>query len=683
MVHFVGAGPGAADLITVRGAELLRKADIIIYAGSLVNRELLSYAPDTAKIYDSKDMNLQQIIEVMKDAEKAGLETVRLHTGEPSLYGAVREQMDELDKLGIEYDSCPGVSAAFGAAAALNLEYTLPEVSQSLIITRMEGRTGVPERESIESFAAHNASMAIYLSAGMLEELSARLINGGYRPNTPAAIVYKATWPEEKKFVTTIGQMVETAKKEGIRNHAVVLVGDAVRHEKYDKSKLYSDEFTTEYRTAGLNNGLGEYGAVGLNNDHAAHGIDSDTDAVNRDKTGGDIRKIIHETIVNRYVESDIFVFTDRAEKLADEVKGIMSDLGNCDTAVFRCRMDEAKRRLSFTFEGKRAAVFISATGIAVRAVADYVKDKLSDSPVIVISEDGRYVIPLLSGHMGGANSLATAIADRLGAFKVITTATDISGGFQLDNYAKSHQLHIMDRGIIKQIADISLLKRYDALTENDNKAANNKHMSSKIGDDHDNPDYADGYNENHVKEIVEKLICEGSLKPKKYYLGIGCRRGKTYGDIRVAVESFLKDNGIDISEVAAIASIDVKKDEEGIRHFANVERLTFVVYSAEALRSLGDGFSGSDKVLETVGVDNVCERAAVAVAVEYAGDYVSETDKGIPYQNGKEDVLRPDISDDTEIDILCNRRLVVRKTVFDGITLALAEGSWCGRKLL
>ena len=671
MVHFVGAGPGAADLITVRGAELLRKADIIIYAGSLVNRELLSYAPDTAKIYDSKDMNLQQIIEVMKDAEKAGLETVRLHTGEPSLYGAVREQMDELDKLGIEYDSCPGVSAAFGAAAALNLEYTLPEVSQSLIITRMEGRTGVPERESIESFAAHNASMAIYLSAGMLEELSARLINGGYRPDTPAAIVYKATWPEEKKFVTTIAQMAETAKKEGIRNHAVVLVGDAVGHEKYDKSKLYSDEFTTEFRTAGVVNNIDELGTVG------------DDVTVKQDRVGEAIQKEIYGKVMNRFAETDIFVFTDCAEKLADKVKEIMSDLGNCDTAIFRCRMDEVKKRLSYSFEEKRAAVFISATGIAVRAVADYVKDKLSDSPAIVISEDGRYVIPLLSGHMGGANNLATAIADRLGAFKVITTATDISGGFQLDNYAKSHQLHIMDRDIIKQIADISLSKRYDALTENDNKAANNKHMSSKIGDDHDNPDHADGYNEDHVKEIVEKLICEGSLKPKKYYLGIGCRRGKAYGDIRKAVESFLKDNEIDISEVAAIASIDVKKDEEGIRRFANVERLPFVVFSAEALQSLGDGFSSSEKVLETVGVDNVCERAAVAAAVEYAGDYECEADKGVTDQDRKEDILRPDISDDQELDILCNRRLVVRKTVFDGITLALAEGSWCGRKLL
>ena len=671
MVHFVGAGPGAADLITVRGAELLRKADIIIYAGSLVNRELLSYAPDTAKIYDSKDMNLQQIIEVMKDAEKAGLETVRLHTGEPSLYGAVREQMDELDKLGIEYDSCPGVSAAFGAAAALNLEYTLPEVSQSLIITRMEGRTGVPEGESIESFAAHNASMAIYLSAGMLEELSARLINGGYRPDTPAAIVYKATWPEEKKFVTTIAQMAETAKKEGIRNHAVVLVGDAVGHEKYDKSKLYSDEFTTEFRTAGVVNNIDELGTVG------------DDVTVKQDRVGEAIQKEIYGKVMNRFAETDIFVFTDCAEKLADKVKEIMSDLGNCDTAIFRCRMDEVKKRLSYSFEEKRAAVFISATGIAVRAVADYVKDKLSDSPAIVISEDGRYVIPLLSGHMGGANNLATAIADRLGAFKVITTATDISGGFQLDNYAKSHQLHIMDRDIIKQIADISLSKRYDALTENDNKAANNKHMSSKIGDDHDNPDHADGYNEDHVKEIVEKLICEGSLKPKKYYLGIGCRRGKAYGDIRKAVESFLKDNEIDISEVAAIASIDVKKDEEGIRRFANVERLPFVVFSAEALQSLGDGFSSSEKVLETVGVDNVCERAAVAAAVEYAGDYECEADKGVTDQDRKEDILRPDISDDQELDILCNRRLVVRKTVFDGITLALAEGSWCGRKLL
>lgn len=250
MVYFVGAGTGAADLITVRGMHLLEKADVIIYAGSLVNPELLKYAGPEAVIYNSALMTLEEVIDVMRAAESEGKNTVRLHTGEPSIYGAVREQMDELDALGISYESCPGVSACFGAAASLNMEFTLPDVSQSLIITRMEGRTKVPEKESIESFAAHHASMAVYLSSGMLDELSRRLIDGGYEADTPAALVYKATWPDEKACICTVGTLKKCAEENSISKTAVVLVGDAVTHRKYEKSRLYAPDFSTEFRKA-------------------------------------------------------------------------------------------------------------------------------------------------------------------------------------------------------------------------------------------------------------------------------------------------------------------------------------------------------------------------------------------------------------------------------------------------
>ena len=250
MVYFVGAGCGAKDLITVRGMRLLEEADVIIYAGSLVNPELLEYAKENAEIYNSALMTLEEIIEVIKTAEECGKTTVRLHTGEPSIYGAVREQMDELDKLNIFYESCPGVSACFGAASSLNLEYTLPDVSQTLIITRMEGKTKVPESESIESLAAHHASMAIYLSTGLLKELSERLIKGGYTADTPAALVYKATWDDEKKFLCTVGTLEKTANENGITKTAVVLVGDVLIHTNYEKSKLYAADFSTEFREA-------------------------------------------------------------------------------------------------------------------------------------------------------------------------------------------------------------------------------------------------------------------------------------------------------------------------------------------------------------------------------------------------------------------------------------------------
>ena len=247
MVHFVGAGSGAADLITMRGKALIEAADVIIYAGSLVNPELLQYARPDCEIHNSAVMTLDEVVGVIEDAERSGRMTVRLHTGDPCVYGAVREQMERLDFLGIAYDVCPGVSSFCGAAAALKAEYTLPDVSQTVILTRMAGRTPVPEKESIESLAAHHATMVIFLSTGMLEELSERLVNGGYGAETPAAIVYKATWPDEKVFRCTVGTLAETAKNNGITKTALITVGDFLGG-VYSLSKLYSPDFETEFR---------------------------------------------------------------------------------------------------------------------------------------------------------------------------------------------------------------------------------------------------------------------------------------------------------------------------------------------------------------------------------------------------------------------------------------------------
>ncbi len=250
MVHFVGAGSGAPDLITLRGMRLLGQADVIIYAGSLVNPELLTYKKEDAVVYNSATMTLEQVLAVMEQAERDGKDTLRLHTGDPCLYGAIREQMDALDARGIAYDDTPGVSSFQAAAAALNLEYTLPEVSQSVIITRMEGRTPVPEKEQIESFAVHGATMVIFLSTGMLEQLSERLLAGGYQRSTPAAIVYKASWKEEESYVCTVETLAQTAQAHGITKTALIIVGDVVSHSSYARSKLYDPSFTTEYREA-------------------------------------------------------------------------------------------------------------------------------------------------------------------------------------------------------------------------------------------------------------------------------------------------------------------------------------------------------------------------------------------------------------------------------------------------
>lgn len=247
MIHFVGAGPGALDLITLRGADLLGKADCVIYAGSLVNPALLGMTKPGCAIYNSAELTLEQVLDVMRKQEAANHMTVRLHTGDPCLYGAVREQMDALDAAGIPYESTPGVSSFCGAAAALDAEYTLPGVSQSVIITRLAGRTPVPEREGLASLAAHGATMVIFLSAGMLPGVQAALLQGAYTEDTPAALVYKATWPEEKVTRCTVGTLAECGQENGISRTALVLVGDFLG-KTYDRSKLYDPAFTTGYR---------------------------------------------------------------------------------------------------------------------------------------------------------------------------------------------------------------------------------------------------------------------------------------------------------------------------------------------------------------------------------------------------------------------------------------------------
>lgn len=247
MVHFVGAGSGAPDLITLRGARLLGEADVVIYAGSLVNPELLTLTKPGCELHDSAKLTLEEVIALVEAAERMGKTTVRLHTGDPSIYGAVREQFDELAKRGIAFGVCPGVSSFCGAAAALRAEYTLPNVSQTVIITRAAGRTPVPERESIRSLAAHGATMVLFLSTALTETLQGELLAGGYAAKTPAAIVYKATWPEEKIFRCTVGTLHETAEKNGLRKTALIVVGGCLG-EEYLRSMLYHPDFTTEYR---------------------------------------------------------------------------------------------------------------------------------------------------------------------------------------------------------------------------------------------------------------------------------------------------------------------------------------------------------------------------------------------------------------------------------------------------
>ena len=246
MVHFVGAGPGDPELLTLKGKRLLEEADVIIYAGSLVNPQLLAYGKPEAEIYNSASMTLDEVVEVMERAEREEKTTVRLHTGDPCVYGAHREQMDALDRLGISYDVTPGVSSFLAAAASLKKEYTLPGVSQTVILTRRGGRTGVPEKEKLESLAEHRATMIIFLSVGQIGEVAAELAPS-YGWDTPAAVVCRASWEDEKIVRGTLKDIAGKVEQAGITRTALIAVGGFLGDD-YELSKLYDSAFTHGFR---------------------------------------------------------------------------------------------------------------------------------------------------------------------------------------------------------------------------------------------------------------------------------------------------------------------------------------------------------------------------------------------------------------------------------------------------
>ena len=246
-IIFAGAGPGAPDLITVRGMKALEHADYILYAGSLVPEAVLKWAKNGAAMESSAGMHLDQMVEKMARAWEQGQRLVRLHTGDPSLYGAIREQMDRLDRLGIPYEVIPGVTAAFAAAAILKAEYTVPGISQTLILTRISGRTPVPERESLLSLASHKASMAIYLSSGMAGEV-AESLSKNYGPQAPCAITYKVSHPEQKIILTTVDKLAKIMEENKINRHALIIAGPFLEAADNAQSLLYHKHFSHGYR---------------------------------------------------------------------------------------------------------------------------------------------------------------------------------------------------------------------------------------------------------------------------------------------------------------------------------------------------------------------------------------------------------------------------------------------------
>ena len=661
MVYFVGAGPGAPDLITVRGQRLLEQADVIIYAGSLVNPALLQTAKPSCEVYNSAYMTLEEVISVMEAAAQAGKSCVRLHTGDPSFYGAVREQMDELDKREIPYESCPGVSAMFGAAAAMNLEYTLPGVSQTVIISRTAGRTPVPEREEIRKLAAHQSTMVLYLSAGKMEKLQAELLAGGYAPGTPAAIVYKATWPEEKRFRCTVRTLAETAQANGITKTALVIVGN-VLGENYERSRLYDPSFSTGFRDTAA--GTGERYASSENRDCAAvtENVEKERKraaliAFTQQGTGFAIR--MAKLLVKEGWSCE--VFTTQKSSAADGANAqqdTSSVAGAPDDVQVQALQEPMRGWTGKRFADSSAILFVGAAGIAVRSIAPFVKDKMTDPAVLVIDEAAKHVIPLLSGHLGGANRLAQQLSEYLGADCVLTTATDVRHRFAVDCFALDNGLFITDREKAKAISAAILdgetvgicapegwLREAEfpaQLERNDNPAQGS--LCVRID-----------WRSAAAEETALRLVPEKSV-----WIGAGCKKGISKEALKKAFEDFLRVQNIDRHAVAGIASISLKREEQGLLDFAAEQRLPQRFYNAEQLEALGGAFSDSAFVRQQTGTGNVCERAAFLAAQE---NWYEESDS-LPEQ---------EMSGSRRTGQSPDFHLIVKKQIYEGITFAAA----------
>lgn len=614
MVHFVGAGPGACDLITVRGMNRIREADVIIYAGSLVNPELLSYAKVDCEIYNSAHMTLDEVVAVMREAEAAGKGTVRLHTGDPSVYGAIREQMDLLDGYGIAYDVCPGVSAVFGAAASLACEYTLPDVTQTLILTRAEGKTPVPEKENLRSLAAHRASLVLYLSSGLARKVRQELLLGGYAEDTPVAVVYKATWPEEKIIRTTLAKLPEDMEAAGITKTALIIVSPALGS-VYEKSRLYDAAFATEYR-----------GATEI-------------------AFPAGIRRVLLITCSVRG-----YATMQKLAKKLENISGaeIIAKV-KCEALPEVSMKETVKACVDEYFEQVDAIVFVTASGIAVRSVAEHLTHKSKDPAIVCMDECGKHVISLVSGHAGGANALTQMLADVMWATPVITTATDVEGRFSIDEYAREHNLVVTDWAKAKAISAEVLAAGAEpvwieepVVAQGEEKGAceiRKELKSTGIDGCKNRVDGCENGIDGSENRVDVKRLQIGShqviitpkdvpvdaqtlqLIPRCIVAGVGCKKGTPVDKIEHAVQEAFAKAGMRMEALCAVASIDLKKEEAGLLEFCETRNVPFETYAAEELQAVPGTYSASEFVSGVTGVDNVCERSAVKYASEHGAN--------------------------------------------------------------
>ncbi|MCX5894391.1 MAG: precorrin-4 C(11)-methyltransferase [Proteobacteria bacterium] len=580
MVYFIGAGPGDPELITIRGNKIIKTADLIIYAGSLVNPLILADARADARIMDSSSLTLHEIAGALVKAARQGKTVARVHTGDPSVYGAIAEQIAVLKKEKIPHEVIPGVSSAFAAAASLKKEFTVPGVSQTLIMSRRAGRTSVPERESLASLAAHRSSMAIFLSVNMLEEAVRELIDGGYPQDTPAAVVYRASWPDETVIRGKLSTIAAKVGKEKIRRQAIILVGDVLGETIGEPSRLYASEFKHGFRPA----------IKGNKNRTAVIAVTRDGAAIGR-------------TILNSIRDAYLFL----PEALHKECKGSRISY-----------YDSLAETMEMLFQTRTRVVCIMAAGIAVRMIAPCVKSKWEDPAVVVIDDRGKHVISLLSGHWGGANELAQKLAKLLNGTCVITTASDVRGFPALDLLIKRLGSDGFSKKTLRKIQTNMIggrptgfypaqLRALPGMEEHDNLSFYNSvdelcasGCSAGVVFSHETPSrYA----------VNERFLF---AHPKDIVVGIGCNRGVSAREISESLGTVLNNRGLPLSAIRLMCTSAVKKDEKGLITFAQEQGIPLRFFSPAELNSVPVPSKESPVARRVLGVQGVAEPAAI-----------------------------------------------------------------------
>lgn len=579
-IHFIGAGPGAEDLITERGAALLKEADVVVYAGSLVNPGHLQRCRPEAEFHDSARMNLEEQVEVMTRGVREGKKVVRLHTGDPSMYGAIAEQFDLLDKKGIESIVVPGVSSVFAAAAALRTELTYPGIAQSLVLTRTPGRTPMPEGEACEAFAKTGATLAFFLSAGKLDDLAARLVSAGKSPDTAAAVVYRATWPDEKIIRGTLSTIAEETARAGIGRQALILVGDAIGAHDCGQSLLYHGRFSHGYR---------------------------------------------NEKEDERFEGScALYAFTGKGVRKAQEIsrslrKAVIHSVCRDGEAegVTRVSPEEFDSFLARQWSLFDAHVFIGATGIAVRKTAPLLRDKATDPAVVSCSESGSHLIPLLSGHLGGGNRLARRLARISGGEAVITTTTDTRGITAFDEAAAREKACVLNPAAIKTLN--AALLAGDAVSFHGPQEIHERYWRdcpqviparTDGVEIRKTPDMAAVYWDAVPSEPAGEAAAL-VIQSAAFVLGIGCKKGTAPELLQQCAEDFLARQGISRTQIKALASCTLKEEEPAILALAATWNVPFHVFTPAQLDAVAIP-TPSDTVFEKTGTHSVSEASAI-----------------------------------------------------------------------